>query len=172
MVNKKSTNNHSRKIPKSPINTPQSSRARRFKIYNKNLVKNFLRVFKASHPWITIAPPRPKNQRNNIEVRKDLQIPKELFEYVEPQQEMKLETVETKPTTVSLLELATEFKMLNGSDLGSLYKGEFGKEQKGYTGEFEIYSTNSPIGQQYQGYITHKDTGGITECNIFILPKN
>ena len=146
--------------------------ARRVKIYNKNSVKNFLRVFKASHPWITIAPPRPKNQRNNIEVRKDLQIPKELFEYVEPQQEMKLETVETKPTTVSLLELATEFKMLNGSDLGSLYKGEFGKAQKGYTGEFEIYSTNSPIGQQYQGYITNKDSGEITECNIFILPKN
>ena len=171
MVNKKSTNNHSRKIPKSPINTPQSSRARRFKIYNKNLVKNFLSVFKASHPWIEIAPPRPKNQRNRITVRKDLHPVPELFEYVEPQQ-MKMETLETKPTTVSLLELATKFKMLNGSDLGSLYKGEFGKEQKGYTGEFEIYSTNNPIGQQYQGYITNKDTGGITECNIFILPKN
>ena len=131
-----------------------------------------LKALQKSHPWLEIAPPRPKNQRNNIAVRKDLQIPKELFEYVEPQQEMKLETVETKPTTVSLLELATEFKMLNGSDLGSLYKGEFGKAQKGYTGEFEIYSTNSPIGQQYQGYITNKDSGEITECNIFILPKN
>merc|ERR1711954_133743 len=71
-----------------------------------------------------------------------------------------------KPTTVSLLELATKFKMLNGSDLGSLYKGEFGKEQRGYTGEFEIYSTNSPIGQQYQGYITNRNSGEITECNI------
>ena len=171
MVNKKSTNNHSRKITKSPINIPQSSRARRFKIYNKNSVKNFLSVFKASHPWIKIAPPRPKNQRNRITVRKDVHPVPELFEYVEPQQ-MKMETLETKPTTVSLLELATKFKMLNGSDLGSLYKGEFGKEQKGYTGEFEIYSTDSPIGQQYQGYMTNKDTGKIEECHIFILPKN
>ena len=133
-----------------------------------------LKAFQKSHPWLDIAPPRPKNQRNKnrIHVRKDLHPVPELFEYVEPQQEMKLETVETKTTTVSLLELATEFKMLNGSDLGSLYKGEFGKAQKGYTGEFEIYSTNSPIGQQYQGYITNKDSGEITECNIFILPKN
>ena len=171
MVNKKSTNNHSRKIPKSPINTPQSSRARRFKIYNKNSVKNFLSVFKASHPWIKIAPPRPKNQRNRITVRKDLHPVPELFEYVEPQQ-MKIETLETKPTTMSRHELAARFKMLNGSDLGSLYQGEFGKGQQGYTGEFEIYSTDSPIGQQYQGYMTNKDTGKIEECHIFILPKN
>ena len=73
---------------------------------------------------------------------------------------------------MSLLELATKFKLLNGSDLGSLDKGEFGKEQKGYTGEFEIYSTDSPIGQEYQGYMTNKDTGKIEECHIFILPKN
>ena len=79
-----------------------------------------LKAFQKSHPWLDIAPPRPKNQRNKITVRKDLQIPKELFEYVEPQQEMKLETVETKTTTLSCLELATKFKMLNGSDLGSL----------------------------------------------------
>ena len=138
---------------------------------DKKLLKT-LRAFQASHPWLTIAPPRPKTQRNNISVKKDLQIPKELFEYVEPQQEIKMETVETTASTVSLLELATEFKLLNGLDLGSLYKGEFGKQGKGYTGEFEIYSTNSPIGQQYQGYITNKDSGEITECNIFILPKN
>ena len=130
-----------------------------------------LKAFQKSHPWLDIAPPRPKNQRNRITVRKDLQIPIELFEYVEPQQ-MKLETVETKTTTMSCHELATKFKMMNGSNLGSLYQGEFEKGQQGYTGEFEIYSTNSPIGQQYQGYMTNKDTGEIEVCHIFIMPKN
>ena len=67
-----------------------------------------LKAFQKSHPWLDIAPPRPKNQRNRITVRKDLQIPIELFEYVEPQQ-VKLEPVETKTTTVSFLELATKF---------------------------------------------------------------
>ena len=133
-----------------------------------------LRAFQASHPWLTIAPPRPKTQRNNISVRKDLQIPKELFEYVEPHQEIKMETVETKTSTVSLLELATEFKLLNGLDLGSLYTGEFGKPGKGYIGTFEV-TTNNPIGH-YQGYIAKKDSGEhwteIAECDIFILPKN
>ena len=85
---------------------------------------------------------------------------------------MKLEPVETKTTTMSCHELAARFKMMNGSNLGSQYQGEFGKGQQGYTGEFEIYSTDSPIGQQYQGYMTNKDTGKIEECHIFIMPKN
>ena len=61
---------------------------------------------------------------------------------------------------------------MNGSNLGSLYQGEFGKGQQGYTGEFEIYSPESPIGQQFQGYMKNKNTGKIEEVHIFIMPKN
>ena len=132
-----------------------------------------LKAFQKSHPWLDIAPPRPKNQRNKnrIHVRKDLHPVPELNEYVEPQQ-MKLEPVETKNATMSCHELAARFKMMNGTNLGSQYQGEFGKGQQGYTGEFEIYSPESPIGQQYQGYMTNKNTGKIEECHIFIMPKN
>ena len=130
-----------------------------------------LKAFQKSHPWLDIAPPRPKNQRNRITVRKDLQIPIELFEYVEPQQ-MKLEPVETKNATMPYNELAARFKIMNGTNLGNKYQGEFGKGQQGYTGEFELYSPESPIGQQFQGYMKNINTGKIEEVHLFIMPKN
>ena len=85
-----------------------------------------------------------------------------------------METVETKTSTVSLLELATEFKLLNGLDLGCQYTGEFGKPGKGYIGTFEVYTKDNPLGH-YQGYLAKKDSGEhwreIAECDIFIVPK-
>ena len=141
--------------------------------YAERKLLNNLEEFKRTHPWLDVAPPRPKNQRNKnrIYVRKDLHPVPELNEYVEPQQ-MKLEPVETKNATMPYNELAARFKMMNGTSLGNKYQGEFGKGQQGYTGEFEIYSPESPIGQQFQGYMKNKNTGKIEEVHIFIMPKN
>ena len=137
---------------------------------NQKSTRKFLRkirAFKASHPWITIEPPRnpcdrPKTQRNipNISVRKDL------FENIELHQ--KIETKTSTSKAVPLLELATEV------DLGCQYTGEFGKPGKGYIGTFEVYTKDNPVGH-YQGYLAKKDSGEhwteIAECDIFILPK-
>ena len=159
--------------PKTQRNIPQSMSARRVKISNKKSVKNFLRVFKASHPWLTIAPPRPKTQRNKISVRNDL-LPKDLFEYIEPdQKEIKIETkMEIEPKSrskvVPPLELGTEL------DLECQYTGEFGEAGRGYIGTFEVYTKDNPLGH-FQGYIAKKDSGEhwreIAECDIFIMPK-
>ena len=110
---------------------------------------NTLEEFKRTHPYLDVAPPRPKNQRNQ-NVRKNLhQIP-ELNEYVEPHP-IKLEHVETQNATMPYNKLAARFEMMNGTKLGNMYQGEFGKGQQGYTGEFELYSPESPIGQQFNG---------------------
>ena len=132
-----------------------------------------LEAFQRSHPWLDIAPPRPKNQRNKnrIYVRKDLHPIPELNEYVEPHP-IKLEHVETQNATMPYNKLAARFEMMNGTKLGNMYQGEFGKGQQGYTGEFELYSPESPIGQQFNGYMKNMNTGKIEEVHLFIMPKN
>ena len=134
---------------------------------------NFLEEFKRTHPWLDVAPPRPKNQRNQrIYVRKDLHPIPELNEYVEPHP-IKLEHVETQNATMPYDKLAARFEKMNGTKLGNMYQGEVGKGLGlPYTGEFELYSPESPIGQQFSGYMKNMNTGKIEEVHLFIMPKN
>ena len=118
-----------------------------------------MKVFKSKHPWLTIAPPRPKTPRNNISVRKDL-LPKDLFEYIEPhQKEIKIETK---------MEIETK------TSISKEYIGEFGEAGRGYIGTFEFYTKDNPLGH-FQGYIAQKGSGEhwreMAECDIFIIPK-
>ena len=132
---------------------------------------NFLEEFKRTHPYLDVAPPRPKNQRNQ-NVRKNLhQIP-ELNEYVEPHP-IKLEHVETQNATMPYDKFAARFEKMNGTKLGNMYQAEVGKGLGlPYTGEFELYSPESPIGQQFSGYMKNINTGKIEEVHLFIMPKN
>ena len=125
---------------------------------------NFLEEFKRTHPHLDVAPPRPKNQRNQ-KVRRNLhQIP-ELNEYVETHP-IKIEHVEYD-------KLAERFEKMNKTKLGNMYQFEVGKGLGlPYTGEFELYSPENPVGQQYSGYMRNMNTGKMEEINLYIMPKN
>ena len=69
--------------------------------------------------------------------------------------------------------LAARFEMMNGTKLGNMYQGEVGKGLGlPYTGEFELYSPESPICPQFRGYMRNINTGKLEDINLFIMPKN
>ena len=111
--------------------------------HTERKILNFLEKFKKNHPHLDVAPPRPKNERDH-KVRRNLHPIPELNEYVE--------YVETHPIKIEHVEydkLKERFEKMNKTKLGNMYVFEVGKGLGlPYTGEFELYSPETPVGQQ------------------------
>ena len=128
---------------------------------------NFLEKFKRTHPHLDVAPPRPKNQRDQ-KVRRNLHPIPELNEYIEYE-----ETNPIKIEPVEYNKLKEKFEKKNNTQLGAKYSFEIGKGLGlPFTGEGELYSPVNPVGQQYVGYIQNMNTGELQEINLYIMPKN
>ena len=143
---------------------------------NQNSTRNFFRkmkVFKSKHPWLTIAPPRPKTQRNipqsmstrrvKISNQKSIKNFLRAFKASHPWLTIAPPRPKTQRNNISVrkdllpkdlfeyiephqkeIKIETKMQIETKTSISKEYIGEFGEAGRGYIGTFEFYTKDNP----------------------------